>query len=223
MKREQLISICERCHIPESKWQDDYVRYLMLQAGQLYSLLKCGCEFTIITAENATTLEATEGNVSNECVIYLRLNVLSETATNLPLEQVDERNAGKQEVIFAIPTEHDLATNPMFSKEASAPVPPMHVVEETTTPVAETTTEPVAETPTPVVEQTTTPKQEKKIIPETNPELHEKEKVSESESKQPEVTLDKKDNPIVLPDKNDQSKNNSGKAKPHKNNSKKNK
>lgn len=48
--REELITICESAVVPQEKWHDRGSRSAQLGVGKALALLKCGCEFEILTS-----------------------------------------------------------------------------------------------------------------------------------------------------------------------------
>ena len=49
--REDLISICEKAIVPVSNWGNRDTPQSQLGVGQLWALLKAGCEFTVVYSE----------------------------------------------------------------------------------------------------------------------------------------------------------------------------
>jgi hypothetical protein len=49
--REYFINICERAIVPQDKWDDRDSEASQKGVGRAWQLLKCGCEFTIVTKE----------------------------------------------------------------------------------------------------------------------------------------------------------------------------
>lgn len=50
--REELIKICEKAIVPESKWSDRDSASSIRQVGDCWALLKAGCDFEVRTKEN---------------------------------------------------------------------------------------------------------------------------------------------------------------------------
>ena len=50
--REELINICEKSFVSESKWHDRDSQEAQKQLGKCYALLKDGCDFKIINDED---------------------------------------------------------------------------------------------------------------------------------------------------------------------------
>lgn len=62
--REELISICERAIVPQSKWENRDSEQAQAGVGRCWQLLKCGCEFEVlIGSKEQSTLLATDENV----------------------------------------------------------------------------------------------------------------------------------------------------------------
>jgi hypothetical protein len=47
--RKELLSICERAFVPQTKWTDRDSSAAQRQLGECYALLKAGCRFTVST------------------------------------------------------------------------------------------------------------------------------------------------------------------------------
>ena len=52
MTREELIAICEKATVPQSKWWDRDSAGAIQQMGMAWALLKAGCEFRVIKEDN---------------------------------------------------------------------------------------------------------------------------------------------------------------------------
>jgi hypothetical protein len=58
--REQLIAICERAIVPQEKWNDRDSESAQKNVGRVWQLLKCGCEFLILTKDNCTAYQPSD-------------------------------------------------------------------------------------------------------------------------------------------------------------------
>lgn len=74
MTREELISICEKSFVDESKWLNRDSAYSQTRLGEAYALLKCGCDFRVITNDNATETEKECLNLNDKNTIWIEIS-----------------------------------------------------------------------------------------------------------------------------------------------------
>ena len=71
MTREELIAICEKATVPQSKWWDRDSAGAIQQMGMAWALLKAGCEFRVIKEDNATDIEKVSNTITDEKTIWI--------------------------------------------------------------------------------------------------------------------------------------------------------
>lgn len=63
--REELVSICERAIVPESKWCDRDSAGAQRQVGETWALLRAGCDFEVVEKDGHI--------ITDEHTIWVRL------------------------------------------------------------------------------------------------------------------------------------------------------
>lgn len=92
--REELIAQCEKAIVPEERWRNRDSAGAQMKLGQCWALLKAGCPFRILTAEN----DSNDGTVvTNADTIWVEVSFDGFNTFE---------GSGKQEVEFMyIPTD----------------------------------------------------------------------------------------------------------------------
>lgn len=67
--REELLDICERAFVPQIDWHDRDSASSQIKVGTAYALLKAGCEFEILFADDG------KGCSTNEDTIWVQFYV----------------------------------------------------------------------------------------------------------------------------------------------------
>jgi hypothetical protein len=91
--REELIAQCEKAIVPEERWRNRDSAGAQMKLGRCWALLKAGCAFRILTAEN----NPHDGAVTNADTIWIEVSFDGFNTFE---------GSGKQEVEFMfIPTD----------------------------------------------------------------------------------------------------------------------
>jgi len=102
-KREELIDICERAFVPQSKWLDRDSCKSQTKLGSCLALLKAGCKYEVMTEETEGT---SDGCVTSSGTIWLRFWV--HNFTWVEDHDDDEHDGYEHDEVFYIPTEKKL-------------------------------------------------------------------------------------------------------------------
>ena len=102
--REDLITLCERAIVPEKWWMNRDTASMHINIGEAWALLKAGCDFTVITQENAEVLKG-GSCVTDDDTIWLYIYATGfKWFEDIWAENDEERASSKDQYLHYIPT-----------------------------------------------------------------------------------------------------------------------
>lgn len=102
--REELVAICERAMVPQDKWNDHGSCSAQIGVGAALVLLKAGCKFDVLTADNQKGERAPL--ITNEKTIWIRFWVHNFMWFEIGDE--DDPDGFKHENMICLPTPEHL-------------------------------------------------------------------------------------------------------------------